>query len=354
MSPLTEAPVNPLISAPTVHWAGMSVRIGLAVCCLVVCPAMAAAQSYEAVGVRALGMGGAFVAVADDASAVYWNPAGLATGRFFSIVFDTVRTRSDVDPVDAGASGDTGARAGERPTGTLIAIGTPPLGLSYYRLRAVTARVGGDDAPRGQLQSLETSNVGVTVLQTLVDGVHLGGTIRYVHGSAASAALATVPDAPLDAADDLMGTGSNAVDVDLGLIATLGRVRAGLAGRNLLNPSFETGRGEALRMGRQVRAGVAVFPADGLTVSADLDLTRITDLTGARRSVAVGAEQRLWRERLGLRGGVRASVVGAARTTVTAGASLAVRTGVYADGYVAMGVGRLASSGGGAGFRVVF
>ncbi len=29
------------------------------------------------VGARALGMGGAFVAVADDASAAYWNPAGL-------------------------------------------------------------------------------------------------------------------------------------------------------------------------------------------------------------------------------------------------------------------------------------
>ena len=29
-------------------------------------------------GARALGMGGAFVGVADDASATYWNPAGLA------------------------------------------------------------------------------------------------------------------------------------------------------------------------------------------------------------------------------------------------------------------------------------
>ncbi len=29
------------------------------------------------VGARAMGMGGAFVSVADDASAVFWNPAGL-------------------------------------------------------------------------------------------------------------------------------------------------------------------------------------------------------------------------------------------------------------------------------------
>jgi len=40
----------------------------------------AAAQSTESVGTRAQGMGGAFVGVADDASAVYWNPAGLAGG----------------------------------------------------------------------------------------------------------------------------------------------------------------------------------------------------------------------------------------------------------------------------------
>ena len=34
------------------------------------------AQTFGGIGTRAEGMGGAFVAVADDASAVYWNPAG--------------------------------------------------------------------------------------------------------------------------------------------------------------------------------------------------------------------------------------------------------------------------------------
>src|ERR1700677_492588 len=30
------------------------------------------------IGPRAIGMGGAFTAIADDASAAYWNPAGLS------------------------------------------------------------------------------------------------------------------------------------------------------------------------------------------------------------------------------------------------------------------------------------
>src|SRR5215213_6797560 len=74
------------------------------------------AQADPPVGVRAAGMGGAFTAVADDGSAVFWNPAGLATGSFFSLIVDrnTLDTRS----------------------ATLIALGTPPLGLSYYRTAA--------------------------------------------------------------------------------------------------------------------------------------------------------------------------------------------------------------------------
>jgi hypothetical protein len=42
-------------------------------------PAPSAAQSEQVpVGARAIGMGGAYSAVADDGSALFWNPAGLA------------------------------------------------------------------------------------------------------------------------------------------------------------------------------------------------------------------------------------------------------------------------------------
>jgi threonine dehydratase len=57
---------------------------------LVACGSAHAAEIFEkvgtfdgqflkiGVGARAEGMGGAFVAVADDPSAVFWNPAGIA------------------------------------------------------------------------------------------------------------------------------------------------------------------------------------------------------------------------------------------------------------------------------------
>src|SRR5688572_28284943 len=86
--------------------------------------ATAAAQTFETVGTRAQGMGGAFVGVADDASAVYWNPAGLAGGAYFSLL---------IDGSTADASLDAERSAGRRG-GWILALTTPALGLSYYRL----------------------------------------------------------------------------------------------------------------------------------------------------------------------------------------------------------------------------
>ena len=40
-----------------------------------------ASFDQRGLGVRALGMGNTFTAVADDATSIYWNPAGLADQR---------------------------------------------------------------------------------------------------------------------------------------------------------------------------------------------------------------------------------------------------------------------------------
>jgi hypothetical protein len=55
-----------LIGMPTLNWAADNTNYG------------AADYLRQGAGARASGMGGAFVAVADDATAGYWNPAGLS------------------------------------------------------------------------------------------------------------------------------------------------------------------------------------------------------------------------------------------------------------------------------------
>jgi len=52
--------------------------VAMALMALVSTTAWANGLSLNSVGARAFGMGGAYVGLADDASAIYWNPAGLA------------------------------------------------------------------------------------------------------------------------------------------------------------------------------------------------------------------------------------------------------------------------------------
>src|SRR3954466_13822605 len=99
-------------------------RLVVVVLMLAAMIAPAGAQSFEAVGTRAAGMGGAFVAVADDASAAYWNPAGFAAGSYLRLVLD--RKSAQVQPSFGPAA---------KQSGLLIALGMPALGLSYYGLR---------------------------------------------------------------------------------------------------------------------------------------------------------------------------------------------------------------------------
>src|SRR3989339_1282058 len=54
-------------------------------CCAAYAEANPAAFLNSGAGVRAMGMGGAYVSISDDPSAVYWNPAGMAKVKRISI-----------------------------------------------------------------------------------------------------------------------------------------------------------------------------------------------------------------------------------------------------------------------------
>ena len=60
----------------------------------------AVAQTFESVGTRAAGMGGAFVAVADDAIAVIGTrPDSCSAGSYFSLVLDNNEGQAEPDDI---------------------------------------------------------------------------------------------------------------------------------------------------------------------------------------------------------------------------------------------------------------
>lgn len=298
-----------------------SVAIGATLLALTAFPGSAAAQSFETLGTRAAGMGGAFVAVADDASAVYWNPAGLATsGRLFNVSIDFSQGHADLSTTAAQTEGDR--------TGGLLALATPPLGLSYYRL--TTARVRpttSNGVLRANLSNLVTHNAGITLVQSIVGRVAVGSTLRYVHGQVASGLSSFTTDELLDEARDLASNGRNTYDLDIGAMAMLGTIRAGVTVRNLREPEFTSPTNEVFAIKRQSRAGIAYVGVPGLIVSGDVDLERNDGSLGEERNVAVGAEAHLF-PRFFARGGFRINTL----DTSIAGPEAGQRAKVYSLG----------------------
>ena len=214
------------------------------------------------------------------------------------------------------------------------------------------------------LQSVSVSELGLTVVQSLLPGVHAGATLKYVRGTvrAGSDRAARPIDDLLDSGEELEGgNAENRFDLDAGLIGAFGPVRLGAVMRNIREPKFAD---NAFVLPRQTRVGAAIdteqrrsrpSPSSGrqFIASIDADVKTYTTATGDRRVVAAGAEQWLWRKRIGVRGGARFNRVGARERAATAGVSIGVRNGFYVEGHAVRG-GSDAERGWGLGTRVTF
>ena len=140
----------------------------------VLAPAQARAQSPELIGIRAQGMAGAFTAVADDATATWWNPAGLAGGSYFSTILEYGHPKA---PPDTSVKG--------------VSMAFPALGLSYYRLPISQMRPATSTGLSAAIRQDQGtfSVLGVTVGQSLGNHFVVGSTLKVMNAGEIHAGL---------------------------------------------------------------------------------------------------------------------------------------------------------------------
>ena len=269
-------------------------------------------------------MGGAFVAVADDSTATHWNPAGLVGGGPAAMTIGVYRLQSG-NPDGVPALG-LGKRAG-----SMTSVGTYPLGIAYgrFEMTNVVPNLGTGVG----VQTLRTNQYSATVLQSLVQGLVVGATVKYLRGDVVTTSSdASTLRAVLDATKALRGRRTGTLDVDLGVMADMERLRVGVTFKNLTTPAFGDPAIGEMTIPRQTRLGVAVLPTDGLTLAMDVDLDKVGLRGDLRRMFAFGGESRL-SQRLAVRSGVRWSLAGDRRLIGSAGLSISLRKGFWLDGH---------------------
>ena len=325
----------------------------------VLAPLAASAQPSDAVGIRAQGMAGAFTAVADDATATWWNPAGLAAGSYFNIIIERSARQQPVDD-HATPSWEVRSRG--------ISVAYPALGLSYYRLqiseiRPATSTAEAEAGRQDQgtvpvrLRSMILNQYGATVGQSLGQHFVLATTVKATNGQLALSAEMPRGIASFDLARDLESEAETHAGLDVGAMARFGGITLGVTVRDVTEPTYGSGE-EAFTLKRQARAGVAFGPAhgggaDGLIAALDMDITRVATATGEERRLAAGAEVWQLSRRLGLRGGAGFNTIGDAEPSGSGGVSVALKRGTYVDAEATIGADE-ARRGWGVALRVTF
>ncbi len=210
----------------------------------------------EELSPRALSLGGAFVGLADDASAALWNPAGLFTLKGIHIVarLSMPSTKTPFD-ISGGAIG-----------GRLFSIG----GALWYGSRTIKAPTPGE-------QSLAVMAAGAGVREMMAAGV----TLKFYE--------------ELQSGQRFRGTG-----VDIGLLARFGSwVQGGLTVTDVLGTWLAAEEGTVREIPLIVRMGAVLkLWEDRLRLLGALHLARQEEL----RTIRFGAEVRLF-EGIALRAG---------------------------------------------------
>lgn len=355
----------------------------------------AAALEWQPIGPRALGMGGAGVAVPQGPLSPYWNPAGLGLPSSASGVLvplhahaalsgDVIQGANDLEQIaknpNAYNSGDlvnalnrinqsgAGLRvdAAVAPAVKIKKVGVFLLGsvhaaaipfADFANLNLATLQTANNS--KLTLKGIQLTEFGAGYGQELpfAPGLFAGGNLKIMQGSVGYADLFVArADSETDDILDRFKAGaktSTNFGVDLGALWDVDksfdgvplRPRLGLTGRNLNNPKFsQPATGAAAGQGRfvvnpQARLGAAVSPMPWWTIAADIDLTRnLTPLDGRpSRQFSLGNEFNVFNRKwinVPVRAGLTRNAADNAKTQLTLGSGVRV-SGFTADASVA-------------------
>lgn len=265
-------------------------------CILLVAVCAAPALAYRYWGCKPLGMGGAFTAVADDANAISWNPAGLAIYNEMgqaSFMFNwerhqyLLRDFQFVHPEEFATDTtndfyDSGIYFGDEPSVDL----NKQMTRDWFRLAIVDGYTTKALVAGLSLTSLNFPNhtfrdgtdysIDLALASGMAELLSFGITGRYV---------------------SVVEPGTGEFDMDVGMLLKPGGFMGiALVGRNVF------GNDHPRLVRREIAFGLAGFILDYATVS--FDLTKVFDVTDVPGTFnfAVGAEGILIKV-LALRGG---------------------------------------------------
>ncbi|NOX65086.1 MAG: PorV/PorQ family protein [Chlorobi bacterium] len=257
------------------------------------------------VGGRAAAMGDAFIAVADDASSLYWNPAGLVFAKQNEVMFSHNQWVADISQEFIG--------------GFFKFSANDAVGVSLTALHMADMKVTNEVNPFGTGQYFSFGDIAITVTYSrkMTDQFSFGGSIRYVE----------------ETLDKLKMRG---VMIDLGTMywTGLGTTRFAVAITNFGNELAPDGEvklwgdrtvsdWQSFSPPTMFRIGFAMEPwqNDHNRITASIQLNHPNDNS---ENVSIGAEYS-YNEILNLRGGYK---VNADEQSFTAGAGVRLPLGI--------------------------
>ncbi|HET8721193.1 MAG TPA: conjugal transfer protein TraF [Nitrospira sp.] len=307
----------------------------------------ALAAEFVIVGPRQMGMGGAGVAITTDALATYWNPAGLAMTQTVDVrlvgggqaidrlgIADAINDLEDFNPNDTspaniakaqdianrinrpGANTSFNGAAGLYIKGHFgehafgFNISDVPTGGGFVSV-PLTATVNGSTVNitgAMAVRAMEARQAAFSYAYAFADKMFsIGVTAKVIQGAAYNGTQNLQGGQDIKLSDSLgKATISTTYGIDVGAIYRPSSwLRFGVVAKDLNQPEFDSPDGSKIKLGPQVRGGVALNPYSSLTLSADVDITSNKTLVPGVKSqlLSLGAEQTILTEFLSFRVG---------------------------------------------------